>query len=143
MPYWKLYYHLIWATRSRQPIILPENEAQTHRVVAGAAERHGMLVLAVGGIEDHVHLAVSIPPTLSVAKAVGLVKGASSHMINEEFSEALGAVFAWQTEYGVVSFSESQMDPICRYIRGQRERHETGRLVAGLELDSATTSENR
>jgi putative transposase len=139
VPYWKLYYHLIWATRNREPLILPGVEEQAHRIVAGAAKRHGMRVLAVGGVEDHVHLAVSIPPTLSVAKAVGLIKGASSHVIGEELSGINGVDFGWQTEYGVVSFAESQMDPICRYIRNQRERHETGRLVAGLELDSGTS----
>ncbi len=78
MPYWRLFYHLIWATRDRLPLIVPELRPELDQLLIAAARKNGILVHAVGGIEDHVHMAVSIPPALSVAHAVGRLKGSSA-----------------------------------------------------------------
>jgi putative transposase len=62
MPYWRLFYHIIWGTANREPLIQTEFEAALHNVIAAKAKSLGAFVYAVGGIEDHIHLVASIPP---------------------------------------------------------------------------------
>ncbi len=131
MTYWKLYYHVVWTTRNREPLIAAEFAADMHRVVAGKAVQLGALVHAVGGVEDHVHLAVSVPPRLALSEFIGQVKGNSSHFANHGL--ALPSTFAWQTEFGVLSFDSKQLDRIVAYVLGQPEHHARGTLIPVLE----------
>src|SRR5207249_121403 len=89
------------------------------------------LVHAVGGIEDHVHMAVSLPPTIELAKWIGDIKGASSHEINH--GPCGPGALAWQTGYGVVSFGKGDLEWVVEYVRNQREHHAAGKAVDRLE----------
>ncbi len=119
MPYRSLFYHLVWATRDREPLITHELLSDVLRLVRQAAERGGIEVYAVGGTGDHVHVAASIPPSLAVAEAVRRIKGGSSHAINQ----ITGGGFAWQAEYGVVTFAERHLPQVMDYIHNQERRH--------------------
>lgn len=81
-----------------------------------------MKVAAAGGNADHVHLLVSIPSTLSIAKAMQLIKGNSSKWIHETFPSL--RAFAWQDGYGAFSVSISGVDDTVRYIRNQATHHQ-------------------
>ncbi len=129
MPYWRLFYHFAWATHERLPLIQPSFEMRLFKTIAGKANRLGAIVHAVGGVEDHVHLAVSIPPSVKLSTFIGQVKGASSHFVTQVFQTD----FQWQAEYGVVSLGESQLDRVIRYIGNQRAHHQEGSVIAGLE----------
>jgi putative transposase len=131
--YWRLFYHVVWTTRDRQPMIQPDFEPAIHGILRDVAERHKIIVHAIGGVEDHVHLALSIPPSASVSDAVGRIKGASSREINERFEIDLGFRFSWQSEFGVTSFSPSHLERVRDYINHQRQRHADGNLFRGLE----------
>ena len=85
---------------------------------------------AVGGIENHVHMAVSLPPTVTIATWVGEIKGASSHEMNVLLGRG---TLAWQTGYGVVSFGKRDLQWVVDYIRNQREHHGAGRIEDRLE----------
>ncbi len=80
-----------------------------------------MKAIVVGGIEDHVHLLLSLPSTMPVAKGMQLIKGGSSKWIHETFSE--GRLFAWQEGYGAFSIGIAQVERTVRYIRSQAEHH--------------------
>ena len=82
MPYWKLYYHFVFGTKDRLPLITSTLEPELYRVMAGKAREMGGLVHALEGTEDHVHLAVSVPPKLAPAKFIGDVKGNCSYYVN-------------------------------------------------------------
>ena len=56
MALWRLYYHLIWATKNRQPLINPKREAELYRYIIAKADTHGCIVHAIGGMEEHIHL---------------------------------------------------------------------------------------
>ena len=129
MPRWRLFYHLVWGTRGRRPLITRERAPMVHRQLRLAAHRHGMLVHAVGGVADHVHLAVSIPPTLPVATAVQRIKGASSRAIAGE----CGDEFGWQPDYSVDSFSERHLTRVIAYIEAQPSHHAEGTLWHAIE----------
>lgn len=91
----------------------------------------GAIVHAEGGIEDHVHLAVSVPPSLALSEFIGQIKGNSSHFANHEL--ALPDKFAWQAEYGVLSFDAKQLAKIVAYVRDQRLHHEQYTMISVLE----------
>jgi putative transposase len=133
MPYWRLYYHVVWSTRERASLIRQDVEREIHKLIVGAARRNRIEVLAIGGIEDHVHVVISVPPSISLSDAVSRIKGASSHVIRERHNHVLQNEFNWQSEYGAVSISESQLDPVCSYVRDQRRRHADRKTVPGLE----------
>ncbi len=114
MPFWKLYYHLIWTTKDRQPIIDPMLEKQLYPYLVDKAANIGCHVDAINGMEDHVHIELSIPPKYSIAKIVQLLKGASSH-------EFIG--LAWQRGYGIFSLGEKQRHFAIEYVKKQKEHH--------------------
>jgi hypothetical protein len=77
--------------------------------------------LAVGGAADHVHLLLSLPRTVSVAKAVQLVKSGSSKWLHENFPKLKN--FSRQEGYGAFSIGVSQRVATVKYIEGQAEHH--------------------
>ena len=80
-----------------------------------------MKAVEIGGVADHIHILLSLPPTLAISKAMQLIKGGSSKWIHETFPEQ--RTFAWQEEYGVFSVSVSQLDKTIEYIKGQEAHH--------------------
>jgi len=82
-----------------------------------------MKALAVGGAADHVHILVSLPPTLTVAKAIQMLKGNSSKWIHETFPEYRS--FGWQEGYGAFTIGISGVAATSSYILGQAAHHRT------------------
>lgn len=131
MPYWKLYYHFIWSTKDRLPLILPTFESELYRVIAAKVKELEGFVHAIGGTEDHVHLAESAPPKLALSKLIGDIKGNSSHFVNHVIKPDFE--FRWQEEYGVLSFGEKNLPAVIRYIHNQKQHHADGTLIAAME----------
>lgn len=131
MPYWKLYYHFIWGTKNRLPLIDSTLELELFRAIAAKAKNLGGFVHAIGGIQEHVHLAVSIPPKIAPAMFIGDVKGNSSHFVNHVIKPDFE--FYWQDEYGVLSFGENNLIAVVRYIHNQKLHHAEGTLIAAME----------
>lgn len=61
MPYWRQYFHIVWATYERQPFLMPDIETDVYRVVAALCEQQGGRALAVNGMPDHLHVVTMIP----------------------------------------------------------------------------------
>lgn len=78
MSFWRNYYHLVWSTKNRLPLILPDFESQLFNYLIHKAAELDTNVLEINGIQDHIHLVLSIPPKNSVADVVKLLKGASA-----------------------------------------------------------------
>ena len=131
MPYHKLYYHFIWATKRREPIILPEFEANLHNIIVTKTVEMGGIVHALDGIEDHVHLATSLPPKIAPSTFIGEIKGNSSHFVNHTILP--GFKFYWQSEFAVLSFAERNLPAIVRYIKNQKQHHAQNTLNDALE----------
>lgn len=91
--------------------------------LGGVARENNLVALAIAGIEDHVHMLLSLPTTLTISQAMQLVKGSSSKWVHEEFSEH--PQFAWQEGYGAFSIGVSQIDLTKQYIANQIEHHRT------------------
>jgi putative transposase len=134
MPYFKLYYHFVWATKNRLPLIEPAFEADVYRAIAAKVQKMDGFLHAIGGTQDHVHLAVSIPPKLAPANFIGEVKGNASHFINHLVKPDLA--FYWQDEYGVLTFGEKNLPAVVRYIQNQKKHHAGGTVISAMEIDS-------
>ena len=129
MALWRLYYHIVWAVKSRFSLITDDIEKPLYQYLIGKADSLGGVVHTIGGIEDHIHLAVSIPPKIAVSDFVGKMKGSSSHHVSNEIQKA----FAWQRGYGVFSFGLKQLETAVNYIRNQKKHHREGSIIRALE----------
>lgn len=134
VPYNQLYVHCVWATWDRLPLITPQIEEQVHAAIAAKCAELGCTPIAIGGIEDHVHLLAQFPPTLPLTKLVGEVKGASSHLVTHKL--APHAFFKWQGSYGVFTVSIRSLDHVAAYVRNQKQRHAHNMLLPTLEYCS-------
>jgi len=113
--------HCVWATKERHPLIKPELQSRLWPYLGGIARESKMKALVVGGVADHVHVLLSIPSTLSVAKSIQLLKGNSSKWIHDTFKEHWD--FEWQEGYGAFSIGISGIEDTTKYIDGQAEHH--------------------
>jgi REP element-mobilizing transposase RayT len=124
--------HLTWRTKDSLPLLTPDVEPLAWRYVRQKIiNTPGVFVHAFGGTDTHLHVAVTVPPTLLVSDLIGKIKGSSSHEVNQQLS-LRGKVLQWQAGYGVVSFGTLQLDWVREYIRNQRDHHAQGRAVARL-----------
>jgi REP element-mobilizing transposase RayT len=80
MPYWRLFYHIVWGTKNRLPLIESAWEKDLYGYIWGKATALECIPHAINGMSDHLHVVISIPPKLSVATLIGQLKGASSIM---------------------------------------------------------------
>ncbi len=135
MPYWQLFYHLVWATKHGEPFLTPTIEKQIYSYLTSKAVGLRGVVYALGGTADHVHMAVSIPPAISVAKFVGQVKAVASTRFNKSGLSTLP--FAWQNEYGALSFDAKRLSSVVAYVRRQKEHHAEGTVLPPLERMAA------
>ena len=119
--YSALYYHIVFGTKGRELWISPHIETRIWAYLAEVANVHGMVAHKIGGLEDHIHAVLELPPTLTISKAVQLLKGNSSRWIRITFPEL--DMFCWQDGYGVFTVSKSALPATIRYVERQREAH--------------------
>src|SRR5438874_208821 len=119
MPYSRLFYHFIWATKRRLPLIDATNHTIIYDTIVKKVEKVNGIVHALNGMEDHLHLVATIPPTLAISKFIGQIKGSSSFAA----SKLTGNEFEWQAEYGVLTVSESHLPTVINYVKLQQQQH--------------------
>ena len=121
MSYVCSYSHCVFSTKDRQPFITAQLRERLWPFLGGIARENQMKAVSIGGVADHVHILLSLPATMPVAKAMQLIKGGSSKWVHETFPDQ--RLFAWQTKYGAFSVSVSQLDRIIAYIENQEMHH--------------------
>ena len=137
-PWTQLYLHFTWATWDRYPFLNPSVRPRVYQCIQAECGRMGAEVIAIGGIEDHVHLLVRAPATLAPANLAKQVKGASSHLMTHEI--ARGETFKWQGGYGVFSVSKREVPMIREYVLHQEQHHREKRLDPELEPTMSETA---
>jgi putative transposase len=115
--------HIIFSTKGRDSVLVGEVQGDLHAYLATVARNLDCVCYRVGGVEDHVHLAVRLSRTLTVAKLVEELKTASSKWLKTQ-TPALSA-FSWQRGYGAFSVGPADLDALLRYIDRQQEHHRT------------------
>ena len=117
----KIYIHYVWATKNRERILTKEVLEKIKQHIREYCGKKDIYVIAVNGYLDHIHLFVDLPPVQSVAGAINLIKGESSHWINEK--GLFQGKFHWQKRYSAFSVSASQKSVVTRYIQNQEAHH--------------------
>src|SRR3954464_13850846 len=115
--------HIIFSTKDRQPFIHPDVRPKLHAYLATVGREAGSEAYRVGGVADHVHLAIRLSRTITIARLVETLKTSSSKWLKTE-SPGL-AKFSWQRGYACFSVGPSDLDSLRAYIDSQEEHHKT------------------
>jgi putative transposase len=131
MTYWRLHYHLIWATFERRPTITPEREKMFYGVLYNKGKELDLKIHAAGNTEDHVHIVVSIPPKHAVSDCIKHLKGASAFAINHMAGS--DGQFHWQEGFGALTIGERSLETVMAYAAQQKEHHKENTAIAVYE----------
>jgi putative transposase len=126
----RLYAHMVWSTWDRAPLITPVIRDRIYPMMQRHAANLGAQVIAIGGIEDHVHVLARFPSALAISTLVQRMKGASSYLA----SQVMGEVFRWQGSYSAFTVSERGLEHVRAYILNQEAHHRDGSTHPSLEV---------
>ena len=107
--------HVVFSTKDRRKLIPKESHTRLWAYLAGVCNRQKIFVYEIGGMEDHLHMLIQIPLTLSFSDAMQEIKTSSSRW--------MGRKFAWQRGFGVFGVSASNLHAVVRYIQRQEAHH--------------------
>jgi putative transposase len=107
--------HVVFSTKNRRKLIAKDKLARTWAYLAGICKKENIFVHEIGGVEDHVHMLIQLPPTIALSDAVQEIKTGSSKWLGERFQ--------WQRGFGAFSVSKSNVNAVIRYIRNQEAHH--------------------
>ncbi|MEZ5344471.1 MAG: IS200/IS605 family transposase [Pyrinomonadaceae bacterium] len=128
--YTNLITHNVFSTKDRRRLIGDEIKSELHAYLGGLVKELKGKPIKINGMDDHVHLLATLPPTISTSDAMRFIKSNSSKWVSEKLDKA----FEWQKGYGAFSVSRSGMDAVVKYIENQVEHHEKRSFRAELLL---------
>ena len=120
--HFRMFFHFVWSTWDREPLLVDSIEQEAYALIHSACKQKRAEVYALGGIEDHVHLLVTVPRTVLVPDFMQLVKGMSSKALNDTHGSPTWA-FKWQGGYGLDTVSHSHVARVRAYIQNQKRHH--------------------
>ena len=112
--------HNVFSTKDRDELISDKIKPELHASLGGLVKELKGKPIKINGMDDHVHILASLPPTVSTSDAMRFIKANSSKWVSEKFNKP----FEWQKGYGAFSVSRSGMDAVVKYIENQVEHHE-------------------
>lgn len=124
-----LYYHFIWATHARVPLIDRSWRPHMLDIINEEVKNKGGIPIRHNAMPDHVHLLVRLPPKIAPSDFIGKVKGVTSYRVNRELTPKL----QWQEGFGVLSLRRDELAAVSRYIDGQEAHHQSNKLSETLE----------
>ena len=130
--YCNLLYHIVFATKSREPWMTATIRPRIYPYIGGAIRAENGIAMIVNGTADHIHILAKLRQDKAISKLIGELKANSSGWISRTFRDAAG--FAWQEGYGAFTVSESQVPKVHRYIERQEEHHRSVSFVEELKV---------
>jgi len=121
MSFVKVWVHLVFATKNREPLLKKEFRYNVFDHIAENCKEKEIFLQAINGYTDHVHCLISLGKDQTIAKVMQLIKGESSFWINQ--NNLTTEKFSWQDDYFAVSVSESQAPTVKNYIKNQEKHH--------------------
>ena len=121
MPYIKVWIHLVWSTKNRIPFLTHEIRPTIFQHIRENAKGKGIFLDLINGYLEHVHCLISLGSEQTISEIVKLIKGESSHWINQ--NRLTKTKFGWQNDYFCVGVSESVLQRTRDYIRNQEHHH--------------------
>jgi putative transposase len=115
--------HVIFSTKERRPFLDDTARPKLHAYLATVSRNAGCEAYRVGGVADHVHLAIRLSRTITIADLVETLKTSSSKWAKTQSPDL--TAFSWQRGYGCFSVGPTDLDALCAYIDNQEEHHKT------------------
>jgi REP element-mobilizing transposase RayT len=131
MPFTRLRYHIVFATKDRADLIDSELEEFLYPVLGAAVGRNDGQIINIGGVEDHVHLICGVRPVITMSDFVRRVKSESSGAVRRNFKRRRG--FKWQVGYGAFTLSALGYQDAVAYVKNQKEHHRLDTLREPFE----------
>ncbi len=119
--YISCYVHYVFSTKNQEKWLKSDIREKLFPYIGGICRENNFKLIKAGGVDDHLHLLVSLPSTITIAKAIQYLKGGSSRWIHETFGNMKN--FAWQEGYGAFTIGVSQIDRTIKYITNQEDHH--------------------
>lgn len=119
--YSQIHIQAVFAVEGRANLIQSEWKEKLFKYISGIFRNQKQKLLAIGGIEDHIHLLFGLRPSLALSDLIRDVKANSSAFINE--NQFVRGRFNWQEGYGAFSYSKSQIDIVAKYVLNQEKHH--------------------
>ena len=113
--------HTVFSTKNRERWLSLSLRERLYPYLCGIARENNFKILSTGGVDNHIHILLSLNSTISISKAIQLLKGGSSKWIHETFPEM--KLFSWQEGYGAFSIGISHMEETIKYIETQENHH--------------------
>lgn len=124
--------HIIFSTKDRHPYFVPDLQPKLFAYLATVARNAGCVCYRVGGMADHVHLAVRLSRSLTIGDLVENLKTSSSKWVKTQAHDLL--LFSWQRGYGCFSIGPTDLDSLYAYIDKQEEHHRTRTFQEELRM---------
>lgn len=121
MSFIKVWIHYVWATKNHESLLQQDFRKLIFSHILEQNRKKGIWIDTINGHNNHVHALISLGKEQTIAKVAMLMKGESSHWINEK--KFLKNKLQWQDDYYAVSVSESQVERVRAYILNQEEHH--------------------
>jgi len=119
--YSQIYLQIIFAVQGRGSLILPAWQEELYKFITGLVKNKKQKLIVINGVQDHIHILLSISPSCRISDLVREIKKSSNRYINENFISM--NKFQWQDGYGVFSYNKSAVDKVVKYINNQKEHH--------------------
>ena len=122
MPFLKVYLHIVWSTKNREPFLIEPNlRSAMWEHIRTNAKKKGIYIDTINGYAEHCHCLISLGNEQSISTVMQLIKGESAFWFNKQ--KFINDKFQWQDEYFAISVSESMLEKTRAYIRNQEEHH--------------------
>lgn len=116
-----LYCHVVFSTKNRVDLILPDIEDELYAYIGGVLNNHYSKLLTGNGDQKHVHLLLSLNKMVLIPDIVGDVKRSSSKWLKKK--GGMRTKFGWQDGYSVLTVGHTQLEAVKKYIANQKEHH--------------------
>jgi putative transposase len=139
----ELFYHFVWSTKHRAPLIDGEIELGLRTAIISKATELEIEIIEAKGTENHIHVLAKSKATLAPADIAKNLKGASSHFVNHVVlgQDRIRSLY-WQDGYGVVSVSPGAVHSVQQYIRSQKQHHASGEIINRFEIAADSLENN-
>jgi putative transposase len=115
--------HVIFSTKDRHPFLDPNIRPKMHAYLSTVTRNIGCEAYRIGGVADHVHLAIRMSRTITIADIVQELKATSSKWVKTQSHDLRS--FAWQRGYGCFSVGPADVEALRAYIDDQENHHKT------------------
>ena len=121
MSFVNIWVHAVWGTKNSEPRLEEDLRGILCNHIKKNALDKSFLIDTIGGYTDHLHALMPLHADMSISKQMQLIKGESANWVNK--SGLVNQNLHWASEYFAASVSESNLEAVRVYIRGQEQHH--------------------